>query len=437
MRKNKMLSLLLALLLIVSLCSCGGSGQGGTTEPAKVAETTKEPAAETTTTEKATETTTKPTTATEPATAAPPETATDPATEPAKASPPVVSGSLSDDLYSFETQINGVVYKLPTPFANFEANGWAAKSDLDETLKPSSYTGETIRDGDQPIYASILNLDVNVLPIKDCYVFRVKLDEFDVKKGTQMVLPGGITHGTPMDDVIAAYGDPSDTYEGDTRIALTYRQQSYAKAEIVIDPETKLVKSLQIENGYAPDDFVAGTPAGAGETPDEVSKYKAPSDLGQDYKSFNIKFADDMYTLPAPVSSFIENGWTVIDSGVTVPARSSSISFAMSKNNQTLKAALYNYSDSLQPAENCFVTTIKSSEFGPKLPLELPGGVSMESSYDDIVKAYGEPDKVDDSTTFNFYTYGKTSEQISFSIKKETGEISTIEVSHRPKELGY
>jgi hypothetical protein len=264
------------------------------------------------------------------------------------------------------------------------------------------------------------------------------VDEYDAKKGVELIFPGGIAIGTSsMDDVQKAYGDPSDTYESDTSTRWTYTQQTYASAQVSFDNETKKVSGMYMENIFMDEPAQGSSSASTGEVPDSVKNYKAPQDLGTDPKSFNVKYAGDLYTLPAPVRAFTDNGWTVIDKGVMIPARSYDVAYQISKNNQTLRAQIYNYSDTEQPAENCFVTKISCSTLGPNLTLELPGGITMDSSYQDIKKVFGEPDDTSDSSMFQFYEYGNSRERFSFSFSKETNKISNVEITHELKELGY
>ena len=345
------------------------------------------------------------------------------------------SGALSGEWSSFEAELDGKIYQLPVLYSEFAANGWTMKEES-ETLSPNYYDLVRLYNGDAFVRADVINLSVNVLTYGECYIERLMLDEYDSEKGAKLFLPGGIAIGSSLEDVRAAYGDPTDTYEGDTSISWNYKESIYATVSIRFDSETTAVTSVEIRNPYLREP--SAPPQVSGEVPDSVKNYVAPSELGDSWDSFIVRYAGDLYALPAPVSVFVENGWRIIDSSAVVSARSSLIGFDISKNNQTLHAQLFNYSDSVQPAENCFIVRVSSSVFYPVIPLELPGGISMDSTYEDIISAYGAPDSSDESgDTYYNYSYGSYSEDINITINNETGAISSIEVSHRPRDLDY
>ena len=418
---KKVISILLALVLMASLCSCALLRrvlEELPSEPEVSQSEAPEPEV------------------TEPEVTEPEITEPEPeVTEQAPA--PTPSGNLPDDLFSFQLELDGVIYQLPAPYSEFETNGWVGKEDLSTELDPDHITTSiSLKNGEHEIYARFLNAGTDVLKLSECYVYIINLDSFDVDKGASLIFPSGITIGTKMDDVKSAYGDPSETYEGDYSINWTYKLKTYASAEIKFDPATKTVSDLKMENAFPAEGSEPAKGSGAtGETPEQVKNYKAPKELGDKLLSFNVKYAGDLYKLPAPVSVFVENGWKLVDSNVTVAAKSTEVGFEMTKNNQTLRAYIRNYSKSGQPAENCFVTMIKSSEFDPDLPLALPGGITRDSTYDQMIKALGQPDDTDQTSTFKYYTYGEYGKSVTIIFNDETKKISTIEVENSPKEL--
>lgn len=453
---RKYVCALLAAIMIISLCACGGGNSSSRTteeETTKAATTTAEPEttkAETTTEkETTTVTTTEEQTTTEAATKEETTTAkeTEPETEPEDEpeTEPVTTqktaktndnGGLSDDWTDFKFALEGKVYKLPFLYSILEEDGWKTK-DADETLKPNSYTIVTMENDGKKISAAVLNLDVNVLKISDCYIFRVAMNESYIKTGAELVFPGGIMYGASVDEIVGMYGDPTDIYESTTTNSYTYKADSYATLKVRFNIETDQAIDIALENAYPDEPVVSKGSASAGEVPEVVSRYKAPEALGDDYTTFNVRYAGDLYTLPAPVSAFVENGWKIMDNTVTVPARSTKVGFSITKNNQNYRAIIRNYSDTVQPAENTFIVKVSSSDYGPKVDIELPGGITMDSKRDDIIAAYGEPDKTDDSASHDYYTYGSYSESLSFTIEKETDRIITIELDYTPRNLAY
>ena len=415
---KKTLPLLLSILLAVALSACAQPANPppepiSTAEPEPALEPTPEP------------------TPTEPESIIEPEIET-PA---ANATP---SAELAQEWDSFQVELNGKLYQLPAPFAEFAADGWGF-DDESLTLAPDTYSLEQMKNGKQTIYARIINLDVNVLPFNECYIGSLALDEWDAERGgATLFVPGGISLGASMDDVRAAYGEPSSSSEGETFINWKYELKSYADLNVTFNSETKDVNKLDIRNYFPAEPITPSTSTSNSEVPASVLNYKAPTELGSNWDSYNVRFDGDLYTMPAPVSVFVANGWKIVDDNVTVSARSAKIGFTISKNNKSMRTNLYNYSDTAQPAENCFVTKVISGIYsGVDLPIELPGGITRDSTAEDIVKAYGEPDKISDSTTFELYYYGKVFECLSFSISHDTGKSQTIELEYSSKNLDY
>ncbi|MCL2165140.1 MAG: hypothetical protein FWH55_12305 [Oscillospiraceae bacterium] len=450
---KKVIAIMLATIVALSLAGCINSAPSeGTTTNTEAERTTRPSQSSTTTTEISSPNTTETTPASTTETTLPSTTESTPASttesSPANATEPssggtdepgaihVPSGELSDDWTSFEAELNGIVYQLPALFSEFSADGWTLKEES-ETLAPNYHTTVQLKKGDQIVGATVLNLTGNVLPFGECYIEKLMLDSYDARHGAKLILPSGVTNDeSNMDDVRAAYGEPSDIYEGTSIIIWTYSEETYSEAKIQFDIDTMKVSKVEIGNAYPREPIAA--PELSGEIPASVANYVTPSALGESWDSFTVKYADDLYALPAPVRVFADNGWKILDADVIVSARSAKVGFEMSKNNQTLRAQIYNYSDTVQPAENCFVFFVRSSSNGPSLPIELPGGITMDSSYDDIISAYGTPDETDESgSMFNYYTYGSFDQEVSISIFQETGEIGTIEVSYRPRNLDY
>lgn len=84
-----------------------------------------------------------------------------------------------------------------------------------------------------------------------------------------------------IEDIKAAYGEPSDTYEGDFYTKMTYQQDSYQRAELYVYKEENTLLQVDLRNFKEPEDFDKGSVST--EIPDIVSNYKAPTALGSDF----------------------------------------------------------------------------------------------------------------------------------------------------------
>lgn len=162
-----------------------------------------------------------------------------------------VLDELSDDLSSFQIQIDDVIYSLPMKYSDFIANGFVMKDDNSEKIEPDHYTWSYFNRGDFRIMADIVNTDDKEQPVSECYIGSIEIDK-DFKengKGVFIALPKGIIFNkSTLDDVKAAYGEPSSLYEGSLYTKLTYDFDLYQKVEIEIGLESGVVDCINVRN---------------------------------------------------------------------------------------------------------------------------------------------------------------------------------------------
>lgn len=342
------------------------------------------------------------------------------------------TGKISDDLYKYEVLINDVAYTLPTSFSTFEKSGWVGENFTTNKLDPNQYNTEYLKNGEESLTIDIANFGLDVLPMSECQVGGIKVDSFDKTQVKNISIAKGITIGSTYDDVIAAYGKSSDEYKSDMSIKLTYESGSYSKYDISFDSKTKKVTDIDIQNLTPP--TKSNTTSVDTEVPAVIKNYKAPSSVGTDLLSFQVKYGGSFYKLPIPIPELIKNGWVLqTKSDEVVPAKSSAVGIELRKDNQVLRTQIENYSDKGEPLKNCFATYIEYYNNGAVIPIELPKGITEKSTIAQVIAAYGKPTEEDSSASFKYYTYGKIFEQVTFMTKD--GKIEKIEVNYAPKEL--
>lgn len=169
-----------------------------------------------------------------------------PAQEPEK-TPETAAEGLSDDLYSFQIQLNDVVYVMPSSLSEFVENGWEIEEDGE--LEPNQRTMSIVAgNGEARVYFQLVNTEANVLPFAECRVGAVSVDTHQAEEGAAIVLPKNIAIGSNYEEVIEAYGEASDLYDSDTRKVLTYSPEVYSEVGITVDAETNKVSSIEVEN---------------------------------------------------------------------------------------------------------------------------------------------------------------------------------------------
>jgi hypothetical protein len=345
---------------------------------------------------------------------------------------------LSDDIYSFQVGIDGTIYQFPMEYEAFLAKGWTFSDDEETTLSPNQYALFNFKKGDLRITGYVFNPAGDVKPINEGYLAGFTVDEYDAKK-TEAVfeLPKGITMGTAtMDDIIAAYGEPTDKSESDTFTTLKYEYASYQEIRLRVGAENGVLNSIEIKNLVEPKDQPAAEKVSAEATP-EVQAYAAPAELGDDLKSAIVEYDGVLYQLPAPVSEFEKNGWTiqVENSEESVDAKGNGW-VTLTKNNQKLRTLTKNYGDTQTSIQNCFVTQIESSD-QVKVAIMLQKSITIGMAESDFVSAIeGMEYKEEESTTYKLYEVqigDRTTETIDVYVKD--GALYKIEVDYGIKKL--
>ena len=354
---------------------------------------------------------------------------------------------LSRDIYSFEVKLDGEIYQFPMTYADFTAMGWIYKNDETAEIQPNSYSSaETFKKGDLEIYTYIYNLVINTLPIYESMIGGISMDQwqFDDAPETTLELPGGIFYGvSTIEDITAAYGTATDTYDGDLYTKLTYEYDSYQDVELYVSKETGVLNEVDLRNLTADKESNAAAASEVSDEPtEEVLSYQAPEELGDDLQSFVVEYAGDLYQLPAPVSVFEENGWTIKEGASDSVVSGKSFGWVyMMKDNQEYHAIARNYNANATTIRNCFVTSVEGNVNGPNLPISVQKGITVGMSKADLTAALegvNHECDAESSDYFEYYTIeGKDSSlnKVEILLKKDEGKVTGIEVSNEPKTL--
>lgn len=173
------------------------------------------------------------------------------AKEPAKQ-----SGELGKTWDSYTVQINDKVLTLPCTLAELESAGVT----LDREYTPEDYVVNVEEyelawfvDGNgNEITVEMVNMTDKPIALKDCVVGGISVDAYSVEEGgLTVIFPGGIQIGSTEADVLAAYGEPSDTYESEEygNSFMWYDENSenyYDGCSIDTELETGLVDSMSL-----------------------------------------------------------------------------------------------------------------------------------------------------------------------------------------------
>ena len=356
------------------------------------------------------------------------------------------TSELSDDIYSFQIKINSDIYSFPMSFDDLISMGWEYIDDDSAELAPNNYSPtERFKLGDLEAYVTMINLGINTEPISDCTVAGISIDSFQMADVTDVAieLPGGIQYGvSTLDDITAAYGTPSDTYEGDLYTKVSYEKDYYQDVELYVDSETGFLNEISLENMSAEEDAGSDAAADLSDEPTpEVLAYQAPSELGDDFTSFIVEYAGDLYQLPAPLSEFVKNGWTIDTSQSASYVAGKSYDWVyMSKDNQNYHTIVRNYSPDAAVIENCFVTDVEGNVNSTNLPITVQKGLTLGLTEAEVVSALEGVDYEleDESETFHYYNIKSPESSLDYVqivINTEDDSVIAINVTNTPKTL--
>lgn len=306
--------------------------------------------------------------------------------------------ALPEDPYSFAVQIGEHIYQFPMSYAEFmETDAWAVttyyEESMEEKLPANAYSFYGFENDGNTVSIDIMNFDINANVPEECYVGGIDIDasyDFDCKK-TTVTLPGEITVGkSSLDEIKAAYGEPSDTYEGDLYTKVTYEKDSYQEISLYVYKDENVLKQVEIRNFEKPEDFVNGEVSK--EIPEMVTKYEAPKALTSNLTDSIVEYFGDLYRLPAPVSVFLANGWEIMDASDDAYVAGGSIAFIdLMKDNQKVHTAIYNDTDMATAYENCMIHELDYYEYeeGP-IDMKLSGDVVLGDDVEDIIEEASE-----------------------------------------------
>ena len=305
------------------------------------------------------------------------------------------TGELGDDIYSFSMEFDGQTMKFPMTYQEFTDMGWELSSseDPDTKVSTNSYGMLTFNKGASSVYADVINLGINEVGLEDCLIGGISVDgSYNVDlTAVSVKLPGDIELGkATLDDIKAAYGEPSDTYEGDLYTKLTYEKDSYQEVELSVFKDDNTLKEVGMRNFEEPEDYDKGTVSD--EVPDIVTSYETPTALGDDMMDTAVEYMGDLYSLPAPVSAFTANGWEIQNAEDTPYVEGNGLAFIdMMKNNQSIHFSVYNETENATALENCFVRELSFATYDPEsIEMKLSGDITLGADKAELIKMADE-----------------------------------------------
>lgn len=166
--------------------------------------------------------------------------------------PVTASEDLGDSWKSYTVQINDAVMTFPCDVSKLEEAGLTLDTDdksEDYVINKGDYELVYFQDTNANSLMFVLTNKTDAAKtVKECTVSGVYVDEYDVKDGSLTVIfPGDIQIGMDINDVVAKWGEASDTYEGEySHTYAWYDEDTYNYCNVSVDPDTQKVVTIDL-----------------------------------------------------------------------------------------------------------------------------------------------------------------------------------------------
>lgn len=345
-----------------------------------------------------------------------------------------LSGKLSD----FQFAIDGAVHTLPSGLQEWEKNGWNYVPAKENTeIEGETYVEEEHIQKDKTTLAvDLVNLDMEKKSLEDCLVGGILLEW--KKDGPVYQLPQNITMGKAvLDDVLAAYGAPTDEYEEKEEIYVTYEFGKYKEAEFVFDVDEEILNSVSLKNYREPADKSEEI---SQEIPKEIEEYQSPEGFSHNLADGVVSYDGQFYEIPAPVSKFTENGWKIDADSSDRSVKAGRHGYVtLEKKGQILYAVVKNYSDQTVKVENTFVTNVSGDFDVTKIPIEINRGITLGMSEENLKQQLEEGgyeiQEEEKGTAYYVYLDETKKNYIKIFVDKELRLVREIQITNSPQSL--
>ena len=320
-----------------------------------------------------------------------------------------------------------MVYQLPFAFSQLTNNGWTiTSSDTNSSTKIAGMSNETfymVKDG-KKICVDAYNDSGNVLTVAESKIGSI---EVEINNSANFQIAKGITPSSTPDEIVAAFGTANTHETKSDYVLLFYGEEQYSYTGVTFrcyTEESGMQKYSSIELRNFVDETETETNE---EVPDYLAQYKAPATLGTDLLSGIIQIDDELYQLPAPLQTFLDNGW-VLSSRPAFVVAGSKESVSLARDSQKLTVEILNFAEYQTTPENCAVVSI-SLYASSKVTAELPTGIKLNmtlAELEKVVPAALERSDGSYSTSFRFSEYDDRYFSMTLTAYKESGVMEDI-----------
>lgn len=344
---------------------------------------------------------------------------------------------LSDDIYSYQLMIDGIVYQFPMSYSEFTSKGWVIDeipNPEDSMLDVDYYDSFNFRYGDMRCLVDVVNLGINAVPIKEALVAGISFSANDLEKAKiEAFCPGGFQIGVSTTaELVNFFGEPSHSSESSKtadRFTLRYEEDLYSEYVFTSD-STNVISNVKIRNFVTPECFDYGTVID--EIPTVVSTYVKPKEIPDDMFQFVVSIDGDLYDFPCPAIEFINNGWRIVSERSDKYVVGSGFGrICLMKNNKESSINVVNKSPNTTSIEYCYVDNwvAGSSSLYCDLPMEISGDIKYGDTITEVKKKLDDMELSyeDEGDTLKVRNPHSTFSSVRFDFKGEEMRSMRIE----------
>lgn len=339
---------------------------------------------------------------------------------------------LSDDIYAFQVSIDGKILQFPMTYQSFTKTGWEYAGDEEAGIPAGGgMLSDWFNKGDDMTLGYITNFDTRSETVLNSYITGILLtDDYIKGEEREILLPGEIVLGSSTkDEVMQAYGDPTDSIENDTFPSMTYESGENQFVTLTFNT-TKggILSEITMRNETRPNDFE--TSEQDEETATKDKAYKAPEILSNHLFDYTVSFNGALYRLPAPVSEFVANGWELLadESDVVIESQKTG-KVTLTKDDQTFWAYVMNDSDQTEEVSNCVVTNLAANVKDCDVEMGISGGVHVGMTQQRLEEAIKLYDYKKEVSSYTYYEIADPDqEDCGYEVIVKDGIVTGIEI---------
>ena len=243
-------------------------------------------------------------------------------------------------------------------------------------------------------------------------------------------LSKGITFGeSAREDILKAYGEPTDEYDGELYYKMSYETDYYSEVTLYVYKDSGVMEKLELMNMIELEGLDNSV---SEEVPELISEYKAPTQLGDDYYSNILEYDGALYQFPCPIQEFTDNGFEIQEenSDMVIGAGDTGRAELM-KDKQRIRVSVKNFAPYATVLENCFIIELDEHDFGANSnsSMVFPGGITFGSSEEEVLAAIADYnyDGSESGKSTYYYVYGPDEySSYGYQIVVEDGKVTSL-----------